>query len=81
MNYIIQEDNVKNDFARYLYGSAFLPVTSTFQQSVKNGNFITWPGAGDIHFKNNIGITVPTMQGFFRSRTKEHSVNQNHSIC
>ena len=63
MNYIIQKDKTKDDLVRYLHGSGFSPITSTFQQSIKNGNFITWPGEDNINFKKIIDITVPTAQG------------------
>ena len=62
MNFIIQKDKAKNYFASYLHGSAFSPVTSTFQQSIKHGNFITWLGVKDINFKKITDIKLSTSQ-------------------
>ena len=53
INYIINKDQSKTDLAQYLHACAFSPVISTFQDCIKKGNFISWPGIDNISFKNS----------------------------
>ena len=41
---IIRKDKTKYDLAHYFLEVCFSPPISTFDKSVKNGNYITWPG-------------------------------------
>ena len=70
INYIIQKDTAKNKLARYFHGDAFYPVTSTSQQNIKNGNFITWPGIKNINFRKMADINVPTVLGRLHQERK-----------
>ena len=70
MNCIIQKYKSNNDLARYLHGSTFSPVTSTFQQSTNNGNFITWPRADAIDFEKYHWYNSTNCARSFRPRAK-----------
>ena len=51
INYIISRDKNKTELAQYFHGCAFSPVISTFQECIRRGNFISWPGIDDLNFK------------------------------
>ena len=49
-NAIVAKNNTKKQLADYLHACADSPALTTFQKSIKNGNFVTWPGIEDVHF-------------------------------
>ena len=47
---------------QYFHGCAFSPVISTFQECIRKGNFISWPGIDDLNFKKTINTTEATLK-------------------
>ena len=66
LNYIIQKNKTKYELAHYLHACAFSPVILTFQEAIRKGNFVTWPGIGDINFQNVVGTTMATEKGHLK---------------
>ena len=63
MNYIVQNDKAKFKLAQYLHACAFSPPMSTFQEYIRRGNFITWPGIEEINFSKLLKTTLSTAKG------------------
>ena len=63
VNSIITRDKSKTELAQNLHGCAFSPAISTFQKSVNNGNFITWPGIDTLNFERIIATPQATQLG------------------
>ena len=81
INYIISKEKSKTELAQYLHACAFSPVVSTFQQCIKKGNFITWPGIDDINFKKFINTTEATIKGHLdQERQNVQSTKSKQSI-
>ena len=78
INYIISRDRNKTELAQYLHGCAFSPVISTFQQCIKNRNFITWPGIDDLNLRKLIDHTEATIKGYLDQERKNFSLQNNH---
>ena len=70
INYIISSDHNKTKLAQYLHGCAFFPVIFTFQQCIKNGNFITWPCIDDSNFRKLIDHTKATIKEHLEQERK-----------
>ena len=51
MSYIVTKDKTKTELAQYLHACAFSPAISTFQEYIKRGKFVTWPGIGNLNFQ------------------------------
>ena len=60
---IIRKDKRKSELAEYLHKCAFSPSLSTFQKTIRKGNFVTWPGINEINFKKFIINILPTAKG------------------
>ena len=48
---------MQSELAQYFYGTIFSPRIDTFVKSIRNGNFISWPGIDNSNFKKLIGTT------------------------
>ena len=70
INYIISRDKNKTELAQYFHGCAFSPVISTFQDCIRRGNFISWPGIDDLNFKKLIKTTEATIKGHMDQERK-----------
>ena len=51
INNVITKDKSKTGLAKYVHPTVFSPSFLTFQKVIDNGNFITWPGIMELHFK------------------------------
>ena len=70
MNYIITKDKSKTELAQYLLATAYSPAISTFEYTIDNGNFVTWPGITELNFKKLIGTTIPIEKGHMDQERK-----------
>ena len=71
---------IKRDLAQYLYGCAFSPVISTFQQCINKGNCITWPGIDNLNLKKLIHTTEATTKGRLDQERKK-SIHEDNYIA
>ena len=62
-NVIIRQDKTKFQLASYLHACAFIPSLSTFQQAIRKGHLLTWPGIENINFEKVLRATVSTAKG------------------
>ena len=77
INYIIHKDKTKTDLARYLYATEFSPSISTFIQAIRRGNFITWPGIGNLNLPRLLGTPMATAKGHLDSERKNLQSTKN----
>jgi hypothetical protein len=70
VNMIIRKDRTKQELGAYLHDCAFSPCLSTFQQAIRNGNYLSWPGIENINFKNIIRDTTAIEKGHMDQERK-----------
>ena len=51
---IVTRDKKKIELVKYLHGCCFSPTPITFLNTIKNGNFLTWPGLNNKHLLNHM---------------------------
>jgi hypothetical protein len=70
LNAIIRKDISKTQLAQYHYGSCGSPVASTWKKSIKNGNFITWPGIETISVDADLPKSIDSAKGHLNQERK-----------
>jgi len=80
INYIISRDKSKTELAQYFHGCAFSPVISTFQECIRKGNFISWPGIDDLNFKKLLKTTEATLKGHLDQERKNLQSTKASSV-
>ncbi len=55
VNAIVRKDKMKSELADYLHPCAFSPTVPTFQEAIRNQNFVTWPAIHTINFDKFLG--------------------------
>ena len=72
------KDKDKTELAQYLHACAFPPSISTFQESINNDNFVTWPGIRGFNSKILLKTTEATLKGHIdQERQNLQSTKQN----
>ena len=69
-HYIVKQDKSKTELAQYLHACAFSPVISTFEECIKTGNFLIWPGIDILNVKKLLGTTNATIKGHLDQERK-----------
>ena len=57
---IVNKNQTKEKLAQYYHSCCFSLCISTFAKTVKNGNFISWPGLQDLILYCNMKRIIPT---------------------
>jgi hypothetical protein len=69
-NAIIRKDMTKTALAQYLYGCCSSPVLSTWQQAIRNGNFVTWPGIDSLSIDKHLPKSIASAKGHLDQERK-----------
>ena len=69
-NIIIRKDKAKMELAQWLHASCGSPVASTFITSIKNGNFLTWPGLTPELIRKQLPKCIATEKGHLNQERK-----------
>ena len=64
VNAIVRRDPSKTQLVRYHHGTCGSPTTATWQQAVRNGNFLTWPGLDSVSIGKHLPKSVSTAKGY-----------------
>ena len=78
VNYIIIKVMNKTELAQYLHRCAFSPVSSTFQDCRRRGNFI--PGINTLNLKKLIQTTEATIKGHQDQEQNNYRQQSNHQL-
>ena len=69
-NIILRKDKTKMELAQWLHASCGSPSESTFIQSIKNGNFLSWPGLTASLIKKQLPKCIATEKGHLNQERK-----------
>jgi hypothetical protein len=69
-NAIIRKDMTKTVLAQYLYGCCGSLVLSTWQQGIRNGNFVTWPGIDSFSIDKHLPKSITSAKGHLNQERK-----------
>ena len=76
VNAIIRRDISKTQLVQYLYGCLGSPAVSTWQYSVKNGNFITWPGLENLSIRAHLPDGIDSARGHLNQERKKSTIDE-----
>ena len=60
---IITKEKTNTELIQYLHGSCFSPTPRNFLKTIKNGNFLTWPGLNNQQLLKNPPPSIATALG------------------
>ena len=60
---IITKEKTKTELIQYLHGFCFSPTPRTFLKTIKNGNFLTWPGLNNQKLLKHLPPIIATSLG------------------
>ena len=73
-NAIISKDKSKTKLAQYLYAAILYPALGTFIQTIKKGNFLSWPGIESISLKQHLPKSMATAKGHLDQERKIYNL-------
>ena len=84
-NIIIRKDKTKMELAQWLHASCGSPKPSTFIQSIKKGNYLSWPGLTPELITKQLPNVIATEKGHLNQERKglqstKPSININPSV-
>jgi hypothetical protein len=60
----------KPQLVQYLYACCGSPVVSTWKKTIRNGNFLTWPGIDDLSIDLHLPKSLPSAKGHLNQEGK-----------
>ena len=79
-NSMIQLVHTNQDLIKYLHAESFIPVTSTFLQSIKRGHFWSWPNLTPKLVNKHLPNPMNTSQGHQRMQQNNIQSTKNPQI-
>ena len=65
-NIVIRDDQPKKDLIKFLHAACGAPVPSTWIKTVKNNNFIIWPGITPKLITKHLAPSIATAKGHMK---------------